>query len=81
MSKAPENTRTPSEMPSMRKVDVPAFCRENGVPAITERLVKYATIDGRLAAHRIGVANWYSEADVLDWIKSMRRVGTGGDAA
>lgn len=81
MSKAPGNSRTPSEMPSLRRHEVPTFCHENGVPAVTERLVKYATIDGRLAVHRIGVTNWYSEADVLAWIKSMRRVGTGGDAA
>jgi hypothetical protein len=52
-----------------------------GVPGITERFVKWQTIEGKLAVHRIGVTNYYSEVDVLDWIKSMRRVGTGGDAA
>ena len=81
MSKSPEIVAAPSSMPTMRRADVLAMCERIGLHGITERFIRSQTQEGKLAVHRIGVTNWYSEADVLLWIHGMRRVGTGGDAA
>lgn len=65
-------------MPTMKREGVLAMCERLGLTGITERLIRSQTQEGKLAVHRIGVTNWYSEADVIAWIKGMRRVGTEG---
>ncbi|MGC5257117.1 hypothetical protein ACPXCG_12255 [Gordonia sp. DT218] len=72
---------TDPALPTMNRQGVVDFCRAMGIPAITERFVRWQTIDGLLPTYRVANRNLYSENDVRSWLESMRREGTGGDAA
>ncbi|MDV8008626.1 hypothetical protein [Rhodococcus sp. IEGM 1318] len=49
-----------------------------GVP-VTRNLIRTATESKRLRRFKISAHNWYSEADLYEWVLSLRN--SGGDAA
>ncbi|QTJ67944.1 hypothetical protein HYG77_21730 [Rhodococcus sp. ZPP] len=73
-----------SEMPAFDNAHAVALCRLWGVETVTERSLKFAVMERNLAVHKI-LGRWrWSEADLRDWIKGMRRpasTATSGGAA
>ncbi len=72
------------DLPTLDRPGVVALCASMGVE-VTERGVKFESIKGELASHKVLGRNRWSEVDVLSWLRGGRRVGTshtsGGDAA
>ena len=72
------------DLPTLDRPGVVALCASMGVE-VSERGVKFESIRGDLASHKVLGRNRWSEADVLAWLRGTRRVGTshtsGGDAA
>lgn len=79
-TRPPLSAEADPTLPTMNRQGVVEFCRALGVPAITERFVRWQTIDGHLPTYRVANRNLYSENDVRAWLESMRREGTGGAA-
>jgi hypothetical protein len=46
---------------------------------VTRTMIRKATEDKRLKRFKISAQNWYSEADLYEWVLSLRN--SGGDAA
>nr|MBM4732929.1 hypothetical protein [Prescottella equi] len=67
-------------LPAFDRSAVVALCAASGI-TVTERAVKFASIRGELASHKVAGRIRWSEADVVDWLRGTRRVGTSGGAA
>lgn len=64
------NYRT--DLPTLDRPGVVALCASMGVE-VSERGVKFSAIDGSLVSHKVlGRVRW-AEADVLAWLRGMRR--------
>lgn len=68
------------DLPTFDRPGVVALCAARGI-SVTERAVKFASIDGDLASHKIAGRLRWSENDVLAWLRGTRRVGTKRGAA
>jgi hypothetical protein len=68
------------ELPAFDRPAVVALCAARGI-AVTERAVKFASIRGELASHKVGGRIRWAESDVVFWLRGTRRVGTSGGAA
>jgi len=71
------------DLPTLDRPGVVALCASMGVE-VTERGVKFESIRGDLASHKVLGRNRWSEVDVIAWLRGGRRVGTShtsGDAA
>lgn len=67
------------ELPAFNRSGVVALCAARGI-VVTEHVVKFASIRGDLASHKVGGRLLWSEDDVLSWLRGARRVGTSGGA-
>lgn len=65
------------DMPVLDRAAVVAVCRLKGIDTVTERAVKYASLDGVLASHKVANKLRWSETDVLAWLRGTRRAGGG----
>ncbi|WP_139792045.1 hypothetical protein [Prescottella equi] len=72
-----------SNLPARRgKAQAVEFFKEIGVQGITETAIRNATERGGLRRFKIAGMNWYSDADLWEWLQGMATGGrVGGDAA
>lgn len=82
MQRVTEIRNSPAYQPDLPTLDRPgvvALCASMGVE-VSERGVKFESIDGSLVSYKVlGRVRW-AEADVLAWLRGMRRP-VNGDAA
>lgn len=80
------DTAAPSKSPVDRRVlptikgyeQALAFINDSlGVNAITARSIQTHTQRGTLKSFTISNARWFSQADLLDWVMSLRNGGAG----
>ena len=64
----------PMKVTNLSEEGVFQFLRELGYP-VTRRMVKYAILRRELVPVRLGVGNYVSRQDVLDWVESRRQPG------
>ncbi len=63
------------DLPTLDRPGVVMLCSSMGVE-VSERGVKFESIRGGLASHKVLGRNRWAEADVIAWLLGTRRVGT-----
>lgn len=64
----------PMKVTNLNEDGVYKYLLEQGYP-VTRRMIKYAFLRRELVPVRLGVGNYVSRQDALDWVESRRQPG------
>lgn len=67
-------TVDPMKVTNLNEDGVYRYLQEQGYP-VTRRMIKYAFLRRELVPVRLGVGNYVSRQDALDWVESRRQPG------